>query len=93
MREHLLSRTKAMTLDQITDKSISQSMTRNINTDTTTLSAVVLVFVFAALNGLESIRTFALPMGVGIVSGFFSSVFITAPTWALWEQHKKKAAD
>ena len=92
IRENSLSRSKSMTLEQITNRSISQSMTRNINTNITTLIAIVLVFIFAALNGLESIRTFALPMGVGIVSGFFSSVFIAAPTWALREQHKKKTA-
>jgi len=89
IRENAAAKSKSVSLDQITNKSISQSMSRNINTNITTLSAVVLIFIFAAVNGLESIRTFALPMGVGLISGFYSSVFIAPPTWALWEQRKK----
>ena len=41
--------------------------------------SVALVFATAAINGIESVQTFALPMAIGVVSGRYTSVCLTAP--------------
>ncbi|MDR0249665.1 MAG: protein translocase subunit SecD [Oscillospiraceae bacterium] len=76
----------------ICNRSISQCLTRNINTSLAPIATLALLFVFAAANGLESIRTFALPLAVGLLSGFYSSTFIVGPSWVLWERRKARKA-
>lgn len=68
------------TYGEIANNSIWQTMTRSINTTITTLLTIGMVFII----GVSSIRAFALPIIIGIVVGFFSSVFITGPLWATW---------
>ena len=52
--------------------SINQTLTRTINTATSTL----IVFLFL---GGESIRSFAFAMSLGVVVGTLSSIFVAAP--------------
>ena len=65
--------------------SVSETMTRSINTTITTLIALVALYVL----GVDSIKTFTLPIIVGIIAGFYSSVFITGPLWNLIKKDKK----
>lgn len=65
--------------------SVSETLTRSINTTITTLIALVALYVL----GVDSIKTFTLPIIVGIVAGFYSSVFITGPLWNLIKKEKK----
>lgn len=62
---------------QVVDKSISETITRTMNTSLTTLFTVTAVYIL----GVTSIREFTLPLIVGIVSGTYSSVFIASPVW------------
>ncbi len=76
---------------EIANNSIWQTMTRSINTTITTLLTIGMVFII----GVASIKAFALPIIIGIVIGFFSSVFITGPLWATWRDsavNAKRAA-
>ena len=41
--------------------------------------------------GVSAIKAFALPIIIGIVVGFFSSVFVTGPLWATWRDSAVKA--
>lgn len=72
---------------QIVDDSIHQTFSRSINTTLTTLFAIVLLLVF----GVDSIRNFALPVCVGVISGCYSSVCISGPMWNLFEKKKRAA--
>lgn len=72
---------------QIVDDSIHQTFSRSINTTVTTLFAIVLLLVF----GVDSIRNFALPVCVGVISGCYSSVCISGPMWNLFEKKKRAA--
>ncbi len=79
------------TYGEIANNSIWQTMTRSINTTITTLLTIGMVFII----GVASIKAFALPIIIGIVIGFFSSVFITGPLWATWRDsavNAKRAA-
>jgi preprotein translocase subunit SecF len=61
----------------VVDRSIWQTMTRSINTTITTLFSIVLLLIL----GVSSIRNFALPLTIGVLSGFYSSVCISGPLW------------
>ena len=61
-----------------------------INTTLTTLVTIVCLYIF----GVSSIREFALPIIVGIISGVYSANMINGYVWAFLEEKKraKKAA-
>lgn len=69
----------------IVDRSIAQTMSRSINTTVTTLFPIILLLIF----GVSSVRNFALPLAIGIVSGCYSSVCISGPVWNLLHGKKK----
>ncbi len=75
-------------LNEIVNDSVNQTFTRNVFTTLSTLIAVVAIAVVAKLNGLDSIISFAFPMAVGLLSGFYSSVFLSSPLWAWWRTRK-----
>lgn len=67
---------------ELINMSIGQTITRSIITSLTTF---VMVFVLYIL-GVASIREFALPLIVGIISGTYSSIFIASPLWLIFKQ-------
>ena len=69
---------KKETFAEITDKSITQTLGRSINTTITTFVMVAVLYVL----GVDSIREFAFPLIIGIIGGAYSSVFIVSPLWA-----------
>lgn len=73
-------------LSEIVNISIRETFTRSVNTTVTTLIALIVLYVV----GVESIKTFTLPIIIGIVAGFFSSVFISGPMWLLLTKNKKE---
>ena len=77
-------------IEDLVDKSINQSLSRSINTSVTTFTAIAIILVFAMINGISSITNFALPMMVGVISGCYSTIFVAAPFWAVWQKSKEK---
>ncbi len=69
---------------EIVNKSIRETFSRSVNTTVTTLIALVVLYII----GVESIKTFVLPIIVGLFAGFYSSVFVTGPFWALISDKK-----
>ena len=74
----------------VVNRSIKECLGRNINTTLTTLVTIVCLYIF----GVSSIREFALPIIVGIISGVYSANMINGYVWAFLEEKKraKKAA-
>lgn len=73
-------------LEGLIDKSVSQTIVRSINTSITTLVTITMLYFL----GVPSIKEFALPLIVGIISGTYSSIFIASPLW--YEFQKKSIA-
>ncbi len=73
-------RLKKSTNGEIVDKSIKESIVRCLNTSITTLVVIATLYIL----GVESIKEFALPIIIGIISGTYSSIFIAGPIWAIW---------
>ena len=74
----------------VVNRSIKECLGRTINTTQTTLVTIVCLYIF----GVSSIREFALPIIVGIISGVYSANMINGYVWAFLEEKKraKKAA-
>ncbi len=73
-------------LSSIVNKSIVQTMTRTMNTNITTLIAI-LAFLFL---GSESIRGFGIALMVGILAGTYSSLFLATQLWLVWRSKNIK---
>ncbi len=65
--------------------SVWQTMLRSLNTSLTTLATLIVLFFV----GVDSIKEFALPITVGVVAGFYSSVFISGNIWAEFKKLAK----
>lgn len=76
----------------IVNDSINKTLGRTVSTSVATLLAVLTVLVVAEFFGLTTLRSFAIPMAAGIISGSISSICLSGPLWVLWcEKHPKKA--
>jgi preprotein translocase subunit SecF len=78
---------KGMTISEITNNSINESMGRTINTTLTTLITIVVLYIV----GVQSIKEFAFPLIVGVLAGAYSSIFIASPWWAAWKESEEEA--
>ncbi|MBQ8741429.1 MAG: protein translocase subunit SecF [Clostridia bacterium] len=79
-----------MTLSDNMDKSVSDTLVRNIVTTVTTVCAVLTIIVVSEIYGLTTLRSFAIPMAFGLVSGCFSSLFVSGPLWVMYKERKAK---
>ena len=79
IRENRKKASARTELADIINKSITETLSRSINTSITTF---IMVFVLALI-GVSSVRQFAIPLIVGIISGCYSSICIAAPLWYL----------
>lgn len=70
------------------DQSIAGVIKRNIMTSVTTIGAVITIVVVSEMFGLTSLRSFAIPMAFGLLSGCFSSLFIAGPLWVKYREFK-----
>lgn len=77
---------------ELVNRSINMVKIRNLVTTVTTFLAVITIVVISELYGLTTLRTFAIPMAFGIVSGCLSSLFVSGPLWVLWLKFKEKRA-
>ncbi|MCR5586319.1 MAG: protein translocase subunit SecD [Lachnospiraceae bacterium] len=64
-------------LKEVVNKSISNTLSRSINTNLTTFFMLLALCVF----GVSTIREFAIPLMVGVLAGTYSSIFVTGPLW------------
>ncbi|MBP1547691.1 MAG: protein translocase subunit SecF [Oscillospiraceae bacterium] len=79
---------KKYSLAELTNMSVNQSMTRSINTNVTTISAMIVISIVAVVYGVTSIISFAFPMTMGLLSGAYTSTCIAGPLW-VWLEEKK----
>ena len=87
IRENKRLRKRGETIAQMTDRSISETMGRTINSTITTLITIVLIYIL----GVETIKQFALPLIIGIIAGAYTSIFVASTFWAAWEQSSVNA--
>ena len=74
--------------------SASKTLKRTIMTSVTTFTAILIVYILAYVFNIASVKGFALPMMIGVVSGCYSSICIAGSLWVMWQKRKaaKKAS-
>ncbi len=90
IRENRAKADKKVPIGEIVNMSLSQSFGRTLNTAICTFIAIGTVAVIALIFSMDSIVSFAVPMTFGVVSGFYSSIFLCPPLWALWVEYSEK---
>ena len=88
IREHMREHSKEEIVPLV-NRSITETLGRSINTAFTTVLCVAIVLIFAVVYNIESIKIFALPMLVGMISGCYSSICIASAIWVTWKNRKK----
>ncbi len=78
----------SMAIGDLVNLSVNQTLIRNIVTTITTILAVLTIVVVSELYGLTTLRTFAIPMAFGLISGAVSSLCVAGPLWVIWKNHK-----
>lgn len=79
IRENLLKR--ELTFKEVVNKSINQTLSRQVNTSLTTLFVVVAIFLF----GGATLQYFSLALIIGIIAGTYSSVFLVTSLLVFWK--------
>ena len=77
-------------LTELVNISLSQTMRRTIRTSITTICAMLIVSILAAVNNVDSILRFSIPMTVGMVSGCYSSLCLAPMLWTAWKTREPK---
>lgn len=72
---------------ELVNESVNSVMIRTIVTTITTIVAIGAIIVVSEIYGLTSLRSFAIPMTFGLLSGSISTLFISGPVWVKWKQH------
>lgn len=72
--------------EEIANKAVRETMMRSI---LTTLTTFVMIFMITVI-GVADIREFAFPIMIGIIAGFYSSVFLTPGLWAIAYKPKNR---
>lgn len=78
------------TFEELVDTSINQSLTRSINTSITTGISILIVCILAFAYNIDSIKTFAIPMLVGVISGCYSTVCLAGPMLVMWHNKRQE---
>ncbi|MBR6028599.1 MAG: protein translocase subunit SecF [Clostridia bacterium] len=70
---------------EVVNRSVKECLGRTINTTLTTLITIVMLYIL----GVASIKEFALPIIVGILSGVYSANMINGYVWAFLQEKRK----
>ncbi len=77
-----------LSINEVVDSAVNQTLGRSINTTVTTLLPLVGIFLF----GGETLKLFALTLIIGFILGAYSSIFIASTLLAWWRNNKEKQA-
>lgn len=88
IRENIQNKNeKNLVYGKIFDDSLWQTMRRSIGTSLSTLLVIVAMYIF----GTGAIKDFSFTIGIGVLAGSFSSIFIAAPlAYIVMGKYKKE---
>lgn len=73
---------------ELVNLSINQTLGRSIITTATTVTAMICISVVCVLQGVSSILSFSIPLAIGMLVGFYSSLCLAGPLWIWWNSRK-----
>lgn len=87
MKDHGDREKGSLIYGRVFEKSLRQTMRRSLGTSISTLLVIIAMFVL----GTGVIQQFAFTMGIGVIAGTFSSIFVAAPlAYIILGKHKKE---
>jgi len=87
IRENL-QRDRKSSYEEIVNKSLNETIVRCINTSATVIIALIPLYYF--FSNEESLKYFTITMGIGVIVGIFSSVFLASPLLVAWNNYRQK---
>ena len=75
---------------ELANVSMNETLGRTINTNLCVFASVAVVAVVSVIFKLDSIRSFAVPMMFGTISGCYSSLVISNTIWVTWQEYLQK---
>jgi SecD/SecF fusion protein len=75
---------RKMTFPELINLALNQTLSRTLLTSGVTLLTVISLFLF----GGDILNDFAFALGVGFISGVYSTVYIASPLLLLWERKR-----
>ena len=75
-----------LTMAQLADLAVSQTLVRSINNSMTIIFVLLALFLL----GGETTRWFSLALLIGTISGTYSSTFTAVPLLVVWEKVSQK---
>jgi preprotein translocase subunit SecF len=85
VRENVLRYGGKEDFGTLVHKSVMQTLVRSINTTLATILSLIAIYFW----GGESIKFFSLALIIGIFSGSYSSIFVSAPILVWWSGKKR----
>jgi len=82
VRENL-KKYKTLSIEELVNKSINETLSRTIVTSLTMFFVVVVLFI----KGEGDIQDFAFAMIIGVITGTYSSIFIASPIYIFLKKH------
>lgn len=77
---------RSMPYAELINKSINQTLSRTIITASTVFMVSVCLYLF----GGEVIKDFAFTMTIGVITGTYSSIYISVPILIYWHNYREK---
>ncbi len=88
IRENRTLLGKKATFEELVNTSVNQSVRRTLITTITTVISLAVMCIVSKMYGLDSIFTFAFPLMTGMISGVFTSLFVSTSAWVVWNGRK-----
>jgi preprotein translocase subunit SecF len=85
IRENLKYKTRDTSFVDLANDSILQTFRRSLNTSFVTVLAILVLYLV-----VPNLQEFCFAMIVGITSGTYSSIFVAAPIWAVYQDWQEK---
>jgi preprotein translocase subunit SecF len=80
------AQTPNLSVGEIVDNAVNQTLSRSINTTLTTLLPLLGIFFF----GGTTLKYFALALIIGFITGAYSSIFIASSLLGWWRERQEK---
>ena len=87
VRENLTKWEAKISLEELIDKSIIQTIVRSINTSLTLFFVLIAIYIWGPIN----LKFFILAILVGIIAGAYSSIFVASPMLLFVDRKKPRS--
>jgi len=86
-RHMMYAKDKNVTANEIANRSVVETLGRNISTTVTTIIMIAMIAIVTAIGGITDMVAFSLPITIGFLAGLFSSTCLAPSIWSIIRKH------